>query len=74
MAALGYDSAYFLADGIKRAATAEPAKIRDALAATKEFDAVTGKIAMNAQRDAVKSAVILQVKGGAFKYVETVNP
>ena len=29
---------------------------------------------MNAQRDAVKSAVILQVKGGAFKYVETVNP
>ncbi len=74
MAALGYDSAYFLADGIKRAATAEPAKIRDALAATKEFDAVTGKIAMNEKRDAVKSAVILQVKNGAFKYVETVNP
>ena len=74
MAALGYDSAYFLADGIKRAATAEPAKIREALAATKELDAVTGKIAMNAQRDAVKSAVILQVKDGAFKFVETVTP
>jgi branched-chain amino acid transport system substrate-binding protein len=74
MAALGYDSAYFLADGIKRAGAAESAKIRDALAATKEFDAVTGKIAMNEKRDAVKSAVILQVKDGAFKYVETVNP
>ena len=74
MAALGYDSAFFLADGIKRAATAEPAKIRDALAATTAFDAVTGQIAMNPQRDAVKSAVILQVKNGAFKFVETVNP
>ncbi|MES2738436.1 MAG: ABC transporter substrate-binding protein [Verrucomicrobiota bacterium] len=74
MAALGYDSVYFLADAIKRAGSTEPAKLRDALAATKEFDAVTGKVAINAQRDAVKSAVILQVKGGKFKFVETVNP
>ncbi|HYF35891.1 MAG TPA: ABC transporter substrate-binding protein, partial [Prosthecobacter sp.] len=74
MAALGYDSAMFLADAIKRAGTAEPAKIRDALAATKEFDGVTGKMSMNAQRDAVKSAVILQIQNGAFKYLETVNP
>ncbi len=74
MAALGYDSAMFLADAIKRAGTTEGAKLRDALASTKEFDAVTGKMTMNAQRDAVKSAVILQVKGGAFKFVETVNP
>jgi branched-chain amino acid transport system substrate-binding protein len=74
MAALGYDSAFFLADAIKRAGTTEGAKLRDALAATKEFDAVTGKMTMNAQRDAVKSAVILQVKGGKFAFVETVNP
>lgn len=74
MAALGYDSAMFLADAIKRAGTTDGAKLRDALAATKEFEGVTGKMAMNEQRDAVKSAVILQVKGGAFKYVETVSP
>ena len=74
MAALGYDSALFLADAIKRAGTTEGVKLRDALAATKEFDAVTGKMTMNAQRDAVKSAVILQVKGGKFAFVETVNP
>lgn len=74
MAALGYDSAMFLADAIKRANSTEPAKIREALAATKEFEGVTGKMAINAQRDAVKSAVILQVKGGKFKFVETVNP
>jgi branched-chain amino acid transport system substrate-binding protein len=74
MAALGYDSAMFLADAIKRAGSLEPAKIRDAMAATKEFDGVTGKMAMNEHRDAVKSAVIMQVQNGAFKYVGTVSP
>jgi branched-chain amino acid transport system substrate-binding protein len=74
MAALGYDSAMFLADGIKRAGSTEGDKIRAALAATKDFDAVTGKMMINEKRDAVKSAVILQVKGGAFKYLETVSP
>lgn len=74
MAALGYDSVFFLVDAIKRAGSTEPAKLRDALAATKEFDAVTGKVAIDAKRDAVKSAVILQIKGGKFKFVETVNP
>jgi branched-chain amino acid transport system substrate-binding protein len=74
MAALGYDSAMFLADAIKRAGTTDGPKLRDAMAATKEFDAVTGKMAMNAQRDAVKAAVIMQVKDGKFKFVETVAP
>lgn len=74
MAALGYDSAMILADAIKRAGSTDSAAIRDALAGTSGFDAVTGKIAINAQRDAVKSAVILQVKDGKFKYLETVAP
>ena len=36
--------------------------------------AVTGKITINAQRDADKSAVILKVEGGKFKYIETIAP
>jgi branched-chain amino acid transport system substrate-binding protein len=74
MAALGYDSAMILADAIRRAGGTEGAKIRDALAATKDYEAVTGKISINAQRDAEKSAVILQVKGGKFTYIETIAP
>ncbi|MEO7319800.1 MAG: ABC transporter substrate-binding protein [Chthoniobacteraceae bacterium] len=74
MAALGYDSAMILADAMKRAGDTEGAKIRDALAATKDYDAVTGKITINGKRDAEKSAVILQVKGGKFAYVETIAP
>lgn len=74
MAALGYDSAMILASAIKRAGTTDGPKVRDALAATKDFEGVTGKTTINEKRDATKSAVILQVKGGSFHYVETVNP
>jgi branched-chain amino acid transport system substrate-binding protein len=74
MAALGYDSAMILADAIKRAGSTDAAKIRDALAATKDFHGVTGVISMDANRNASKPAVILTVKNGQFKYVDTIAP
>ena len=74
MAALGYDSAMILADAIKRAGTTDGPKVRDALAVTKDFDGVTGITTINAQRDATKPAVILEVKNGKFNYLETINP
>jgi branched-chain amino acid transport system substrate-binding protein len=74
MAALGYDSALILADAIKRAGSTDAAKIRDALAATKDFQGVTGKITIDANRNASKPAVILTIKNGKFQYVETVSP
>ena len=74
MAALGYDSAMMLADAIKTAGSTDAAKIRDALAAEKDFHGVTGTITMDANRNASKSAVILTVTNGAFHYVETVKP
>jgi branched-chain amino acid transport system substrate-binding protein len=74
MAALGYDSAMILADAIKRAGSTDPAKIRDAIAATKDFPGVTGRITIDANRNASKSAVIVTIKNGQFKYVETIAP
>ncbi|MHA3773856.1 ABC transporter substrate-binding protein [Verrucomicrobiota bacterium sgz303538] len=74
MAALGYDSTKILADAITRAGTTDSAKLRDAIAATKDFQAVTGKISLDAQRNATKPAVILTIEDGKFKYVETVTP
>jgi branched-chain amino acid transport system substrate-binding protein len=74
MAALGYDSAMILADAIKRAGATDGAKVRDSLAATKNFAGITGNITMDANRDASKPAVILAIKNGAFKYLETVQP
>ncbi len=74
MAALGYDSMMLLADAMTRAGTTEGAKVRDALAATKTFTGVTGAINLTAERNANKPAVMLEVKGGKFRYVETVQP
>lgn len=74
MAALGYDSAMVLADAIKRAGTTEGAKLRDAIAATKDFPGVTGKTTLDEHRNATKSAVIITIKDGKFQYVETINP
>lgn len=43
-AALGYDTLGLIADAIKRAGSADPAKIRDAIAATDGFAGITGSI------------------------------
>lgn len=74
LAAMGYDAALVLIDALKRAKNQTPKEIRDALAATKNFQAVSGVISLNVNRDAEKAAVVLIVKNGQFKYVETVNP
>lgn len=74
MAALGYDSALVLADAIKRAGGTDGQKLRDAIAATKDFVGVTGKTTLDAKRNATKPAVIIEVKDGKFVYKETVNP
>ncbi len=74
MAALGYDSAMILAAAIKSAGTTDGVKVRDALAAVKDFPGVTGKITMDANRNASKPTVILTIKDGQFKYVETISP
>ncbi len=74
MAPLGYDAMMILADAIKRAGSTDGDKVRDALAAVKDYDAVTGKITIDANRNATKSAVVLEVKGKENKFVASVAP
>jgi branched-chain amino acid transport system substrate-binding protein len=74
LAALGYDAMNVLALALKTAGTTEPQKLRDAIAQTKDFSSVTGTITINAERNAVKSAVVLEVKDGNFIYKETIQP
>ena len=74
MAALGYDSLMLLADAIKRAGTTEGTKVREALAATKDFHGATGNITIDLARNASKPAVILTITNGGFQYIETVAP
>jgi branched-chain amino acid transport system substrate-binding protein len=74
MAALGYDSAEVLVDAIRRAGSTEGPAVRDALATTKDFEGVTGSTTMDKDRNASKAAVVIMVKDGKFKFVETVAP
>lgn len=73
-AALGYDTVHILAEAIKRAGSTDSAAIRDAIAATKDFPGVTGKITIDAGRNASKPAVVQTVGEGKFKFVENVEP
>ncbi len=74
LAAMGYDAAKVLVDGMNRAKSLSSQDVRDALAQTQDYQGVTGKITMNEKRDAVKSAVVLKVDKGEFKYQTTINP
>ncbi|MGH7946697.1 MAG: ABC transporter substrate-binding protein [Opitutaceae bacterium] len=71
---LGYDAVMMLADGIKRAGTTENARLRNAIASTRNFKGVTGTISLDARRNPTKSAVILVVKDGRFQFVESISP
>lgn len=72
--ALGYDLAYFAADAIKRAGSADREKIKDALASTKDFEGVTGKISIDANHNPIKSITVLQVKNGVPTFLKKVEP
>jgi len=74
MAALGYDSAKILVDAIKRAGATDGAKVRDAIATTKDFHGASGTITIDKDRNATKPAVIVTIKNGEIKYVETIAP
>jgi len=72
MAALGYDAAGILADAIRRAGSTDGPALRDAIAATKDYDGVTGRITIDGERNARKDAVVLKIDGGRFRFFRSV--
>jgi branched-chain amino acid transport system substrate-binding protein len=74
LAALGYDAARILAEAMGRTNSLSGAEIAAELAKTKDFDGVTGKISIDEHRNAVKPAVILEMKDGIPTYVIAIEP
>ncbi len=72
--ALGYDTAYLLADAIKRAGGGDPQKIQKALAETKDLKLVTGNLKLDKNHNPIKSAVILEYKDGQAQFKTKINP
>jgi branched-chain amino acid transport system substrate-binding protein len=66
LAATAYDAARMLFDAFKRAGSTESAAVRNALAQTKDFPGVTGKITLDSNRNAQVPAYMLRIEGGKF--------
>jgi branched-chain amino acid transport system substrate-binding protein len=74
LAGLGYDAALVLCAAIEKAPTLKGPDIAAELAKTAGFDGVTGKITIDKDRNAVKSAVMIEMKEGEPTYVLTTEP
>lgn len=74
MAVLGYDGANIMFDAIARAKSTDGPVLRDALAQTKDFPAVTGTITLGKDRNAIKPGVVIKIENGAFELVKRIEP
>jgi branched-chain amino acid transport system substrate-binding protein len=72
-AALSFDAVYILADALRRAGTVAPEPLRDALAATRDYQGVTGRIGFDERREPVKNVVIMRIVKGQRKYYTQVE-
>ena len=73
LACLAYDAMHIMLDAIKRAGKTDGAAIKDALAKT-DLGVVSGQVKFDANRNPIKSAVIIEIKNGKQVYKTTVNP
>lgn len=74
-APMGYDAVMVLVDAIERAGTTDRERIRDALAATRDFPGVAGPITFDSQGDPQdKGIVIVKFEQAQMKYVTMVKP
>jgi branched-chain amino acid transport system substrate-binding protein len=68
VAAITYSAVKLMADGIKRANSAEPVKVRDALAATKDFPLLEGSMnGFNSLHEMIMPIHVNEIKDGKFK-------
>ena len=72
--ALGFDAYLVILEAIERAGSADPVAIRDGIAKTEGFEGAAGVVTLDENGDAVKNAVIKEVKDGQFTYLTTVEP
>ena len=74
LGALGYDAARLLFDAMRRAPSWDGATLAKAIAETKDFAGVTGRINFDSHRNARKSAFVVQMKGGIPIAVTSIEP
>jgi len=74
VAALTYDAFGLAFQAIQAAGKIDRQAVRDALASITKYEGVTGTMQFKGTGDPVKSAVIIQIKGGKFTYYTSAAP
>jgi branched-chain amino acid transport system substrate-binding protein len=74
LAALTYDAVQLIADAARRAGSSDRVALKKALATTRDFPGVTGRTTLDENRNTLKDAAIIAVRGGRCVYVESIRP
>jgi branched-chain amino acid transport system substrate-binding protein len=74
VAALTYDSFGMLFQALQAGGKIDRESVRDAISSITSYEGVTGNMQFKGTGDPIKSAVIIQISGGQFKYYSTANP
>ena len=72
--ALGYDALRLYAQAVKRAGTTDPARVRDALASTRDYQGVSGVITMGPERNPLKPVAMIKIENLKTSFAGWVNP
>ncbi len=73
-AALGYDAMKIIAAAIQRAGSVDRKAIRDQIAATRDYQGVSGTITMGPERDPIKPVAMIKIAEGKMQFAGWVNP
>ena len=74
MAALGYDGLMVMADALRRSKSLNREDIQKAIAATQNYKGITGDISLDKDRNARKSAVVLETTATGTVFKEKISP
>ncbi|MDR0362939.1 MAG: ABC transporter substrate-binding protein [Planctomycetota bacterium] len=72
--ALNYDAVNLLKLGIEKAQSTARDAIRDGLASIDIYEGVTGTMRFHGSGDPTKSAVMIKIEDGQFKFLDVINP
>ena len=73
-AALGYDALQILVAAIKKAGALDKKKMRDNIAATRDYQGVSGVITMGPDRDPIKPVAMIKIENGQMGFAGWIKP
>jgi branched-chain amino acid transport system substrate-binding protein len=73
-AALGYDCAQFLFEGLRQAKALEPTKILESFSELKRFESLSGPLSLDQDHWACRTAYVVRVENGKVTETEPIEP